>query len=519
MDVFVPERFMVRGNGYPYHNYLTGHSAITNYCVQHGAYEKIESYFYDTKLRTVNDCVHGKLVNPEGITPKVLSALLPNGKWVDWRGHSATRAWVTERNYVILLICSASRGGPKGKYYTYRSHILNVYMFRPESETSHRYIEYNLGSLTFVTYFEALTVKLQSVPKAWEPIALATGWAFMAAELAPEWIEDDGIHPRTIPETGEWSGLLLGILDRLRPQFVAAIKNGSTKPFSANIVSGLPEQLGDPSAIRSRFIMHEPELIVEGIDPLLVNLTYWKDTSAYWRNWLIQHAFLDACDHIPRLNDNSISNIIEITQFIYALVVKHQIEIPKSLGDAWLTYRYAYSTSMLDAREAINFVHRHMDLKGDFTRFRCHGQASHTTEDGVTVTCRCTFRITQKELSQLDRIWESLYRYGLEPNFYVIWDMIPFSFMVDWFIPIGDAVSVFDARRHYSSDHYDFDHICYSLSYIVHKDDFYTKHYARWDSGSTPPELQGYYWFDKEKPPSDRTIGYRVLDVLSIVLG
>jgi hypothetical protein len=272
--------------------------------------------------------------------------------------------------------------------------------------------------------------------------------------------------------------------------------------------------LPTPNESRQAFLFDEPEVFIEQLDPLLLGRDV--DFSGYWRNWLTQHAFLDACQNLPRLNDNSISNVIELVSFIYNLVVKHQIEIPKSLGSAWLSYRYQFTTTKLDAEEAIQFVHRHMDL-GDLDKGITSYGAAFTTYNGIDVSCRCLVQVTPRELGYLDKIWRGLYTYGLQPNFYVIWDMIPYSFIVDWFIPIGDMASVLDAKRMYSGDYYDFKRICYSLSYDHIIDNKRYHCYTRWP-GSMPPELNELYWLDRADA-SSKTVGYRILDTLSLFVG
>jgi hypothetical protein len=273
--------------------------------------------------------------------------------------------------------------------------------------------------------------------------------------------------------------------------------------------------LPDETMAKRAFALDEPEIFFEHLDPVLLG----KDTdfSGYWRNWLIQHAFVDACQNLPRLNDNSLANIAELCSFIYNLVVKHQIEIPKSLSDAWLSYRYQFSTGKSDAQEAIEFVHRHMDLGSLDKGITSYGTA-FTTYNGVDVSCRCKVIVVPRELGTLDRIWRSLYTYGLQPDFYVVWDMIPYSFIFDWFIPVGDMTSVLDVERMYTSGiYYDFKRICYSLSYDREIENKRFHCYTRWP-GSVPSSLNELYWLDRPDA-SHKTVGYRILDTLSLFIG
>lgn len=256
----------------------------------------------------------------------------------------------------------------------------------------------------------------------------------------------------------------------------------------------------------SYLILDEWNLICQGMST--------KPYAGYHLQALRQEAYLDALDHIPQLNENSLSNILELVGFIKALVIDHRIEIPESLSSLWLSYRYAYSTTKSDAEEAIEFVHRHVD--DDFLRsgFSCYGSASRDIL-GTTVVMKCRLDVKQKELSYLEQIWTGLYRYGLTPSFYVIWDMIPYSFIVDWFIPVGDILSGYDKTRMYDRT-YEFSNLWYSLSYDTADSEAAVHAYTRWTSDS-PPEFNGYYTLDNKGTTSNKVIGYRILDTLSLL--
>jgi hypothetical protein len=266
---------------------------------------------------------------------------------------------------------------------------------------------------------------------------------------------------------------------------------------------------------KKAFLLKEPEIYADHLDPLMLG----KDLhyTNYWRNYLIQHAILEACESLPRLSDNSISNLIEVVGFIKALVVDHRIEMPKSLADAWLAYRYQYSTGKQDIQDAIKFVRRHMDL-GTLDRQIVGRGISHHTIEGVDVTCRCSISVTPKDVSYVHKLIRSLDQYGLTPDFYVIWDSIPYSFMVDWFLPISDLASVSDANAMYfSGEFYTLDDLCLSLEYTREVDGFNVHCYTRW-LGSIPSSLNGMYWLDAPSA-SSKTVGKRILDAASIFIG
>jgi len=265
------------------------------------------------------------------------------------------------------------------------------------------------------------------------------------------------------------------------------------------------------------FLLQEDKIVAEGYDPLVLSN---HGLPSYWRNVLIQQAYLDAIDHMPRLNDNSISNIIEIAGFIKDLVIDHKVSIPESLSDLWLSYRYSYTTTKLDAEEAISFVGRYRQLGSLSKWIKCYGESHHDyVVDGKTtpITCRCCFEIRPRDVEVLNRIWRALYTYGLQPNFYVIWDMIPYSFIVDWLIPIGSVAHALDAQSNVTEVSYRLRDICFSLSY-ENKDVYGNIYhlYSRWSQEI--PQLNGFYFLE-EDAASSKVIGMRILDSLSLIIG
>jgi hypothetical protein len=118
----------------------------------------------------------------------------------------------------------------------------------------------------------------------------------------------------------------------------------------------------------------------------------------------------------------------------------------------------------------------------------------------------------------LDKLWRSLYTYGLQPNFYVIWDSIPYSFIVDWFIPIGNLAKAWDAESMYDGTYYEIKDVVFSLSYDITDEYHNTYHqYSRWHTDGVP-RLNGFYQLI-EDPASTRVIGMRILDAASLFIG
>jgi hypothetical protein len=306
------------------------------------------------------------------------------------------------------------------------------------------------------------------------------------------WVEDN--------VTATWGG-----------QVIASVRYSGKRQYWSgwDVTNWIPFPDG-----RRAFLLSEPSIYGEGIDPIC--LGNGLENGSYWRNWLIQHAYYDALQHVPKLSDNSISNIAELVGFIKSLVVDHRIEFPNSWQDAWLSYRYSYTTTKLDMEEAISFAKRMVGTSIRSHGVQCYGRSS-TDIDGTVVTCQCGFEVKSTALDYVDKIWRALYTYGLQPNFYVVWDMIPYSFIVDWFIPVGDLASVLDTEASMMRGQYDIKNVCFSLSYDRELDGYPVHCYTRWASAPLP-SLNGFYWFDKPRS-SKRVTAFRVLDTGALFIG
>jgi len=310
-------------------------------------------------------------------------------------------------------------------------------------------------------------------------------------------------HEITFNETCDWLDMASGVV----PSIFAkdrTLSYSNYLPTSLNrITANVPS-----SGLQDALVLSEDAVFFDGGIPGAYDVYHIKS--------LQQAAYLDALDKIPVLNDNTVSNVLEIVSFLKGIILDHRVEIPRSLSSAWMAYRYSYTTTKLDVKEAVGFVHRTMgkDLFGK--GFSCYGSASDIIK-GVPVTCRCRFDCKQKELDRLESIMSALYRYGLSPSFYIFWDMVPYSFIVDWFIPVGDILSGYDKTHMYDRT-YDFSNLWFSLSYDNDVNGTLCRAYTRWES-SSPPEFNGYYTLENKGTPSDKVIGFRILDTMSMIFG
>lgn len=99
---------------------------------------------------------------------------------------------------------------------------------------------------------------------------------------------------------------------------------------------------------------------------------------------------------------------------------------------AWLAYRYAYKTSVSDMEEYRTFIQRVTDLAllcdetiPVFGKTKI-GEISYSFTGSISLD-----QLIPKTLA------EKLRYCGVEPSLTNMWDMVPYSFIVDWFIDVS----------------------------------------------------------------------------------
>jgi hypothetical protein len=157
-----------------------------------------------------------------------------------------------------------------------------------------------------------------------------------------------------------------------------------------------------------------------------------------------QAAYVDACNELLNTEINSLANILEAADAIKGLCellrdpAKGIVDLLKSFKDprdAWLMYRYSYSTTKADVSEYIELYSR---LKQLATLV-----GKSVVAHGSDGNYRCTIRIDVADILP-SSVYDFLSIMGVKPSVQNVWDMVPYSFVVDWFVGISDVMQWFD---------------------------------------------------------------------------
>jgi hypothetical protein len=186
------------------------------------------------------------------------------------------------------------------------------------------------------------------------------------------------------------------------------------------------------------------------------------------------------------------------------------------LGNAWLQGRYEFSTSVMDLGQGWHYFYdKALQAIGKRSSgYKCHGI------DQADILTQCTFHATEKALTGVTRMFEQAYRHGFEPNAYVLWDFVPFSFVVDWFVPVGDSLNAFTRASHFCPEFWQFDPVydgkafCYSITYEVETIHGPVQVYTRWYEAG-PPEVEAAYFLKPHGANSNTTM-MRLIDGIAL---
>lgn len=134
-------------------------------------------------------------------------------------------------------------------------------------------------------------------------------------------------------------------------------------------------------------------------------------------------------------------------------------EIAKELANGWLTYRYVILTTLMDADEYRKYLYDAIVqlFEWDNTQFFTTHASKHEGEWLFTLTCLFHPNFGLVEFKDN---WVKLRGVGLQVNAAFIWDVLPFSFIVDWFLPISEAMNGIDLATTMAS--FDFDAVSLS---------------------------------------------------------
>lgn len=262
------------------------------------------------------------------------------------------------------------------------------------------------------------------------------------------------------------------------------------------------------------FLLNENGLI-NGYGPLGIL------QSGMVRQELLEKATFETMNTVLTTWDNGIQNlqgILELGKLLKELKNGDFSSLPKKANDLWLQYRYVFSTSKMDAEDAIEAVMRR-ELREKLAAggsILVTGQSTYASDD-LHIICKCHMQIKSLASLLAEQLLTELDNWGMIPDTYLVWDMIPYSFIVDWFVPIGDALAVNDANNKFVQQ-YLIEKCMYSFAYTREIEGVQVSNYSRWVDAPVWPN--GFtFMANQYDGTSTKTIFKRIVDVWALLGG
>lgn len=230
----------------------------------------------------------------------------------------------------------------------------------------------------------------------------------------------------------------------------------------------------------------------------------------------IYDAYMQAIEALPKDEINWFATILDLVELIIAGVTGNIRVVAKNLpqfaADAWLSYRYVYNTTKMDIDDMGELRSRMQKLKGMCDNMRnptitTFGMAN---ADGAVVRVSLTYSVS--EILKVDNFLENTQRMLA----YDAWDLIPFSFIVDWFYSVGDLLHD-ESLRSYAMKLQPAAAWC-SVSYTMKsKDGTNVKRYFRYRLAGVPGRPSTYSY---RVGPNATTLSVKhSIDSLAIIIG
>lgn len=122
----------------------------------------------------------------------------------------------------------------------------------------------------------------------------------------------------------------------------------------------------------------------------------------------------------------------------------------KVLTSAYLSYEYGARLSAKDTYSYLSAITRNRDMRSRYNFSRLYARDRSywkDTTNGFDIVHTRNLTIYYLLASSfIAKAKDAVRKAGFLPSVEIAWDFVPFSFVVDWFSPIGDAIALFDKK-------------------------------------------------------------------------
>lgn len=133
-------------------------------------------------------------------------------------------------------------------------------------------------------------------------------------------------------------------------------------------------------------------------------------------------------------------------------------KLTKAIATAYLTWHYGAKLTISDTKKLITEMNRYQRTHN--ASFRHFSSVAEDTYDGVHREFRYEAFVAPHD-SRVSSLLGFLRDFDLLPTAENLWDLVPFSFVVDWFVNVGDILSALDLASELSQ--FEISYVGYSV--------------------------------------------------------
>jgi hypothetical protein len=185
------------------------------------------------------------------------------------------------------------------------------------------------------------------------------------------------------------------------------------------------------------------EDLVPTLLPAVEGLVPWENAE------LSSHA----ADLVSKYNDYS-SNLLAYVGDLGKTgdTVKSMLKLvgnvknPKAWAEAWLSYRYGDRLFISDTKELLESISKRISTRMDRTIARARIEKAYSAGPFHVTRQRTSTVIAYNDsMNGVMTAINNLMRWDAWPTLQNTWDLIPLSFVVDWFLPVQDVLDHLDS--------------------------------------------------------------------------
>lgn len=152
---------------------------------------------------------------------------------------------------------------------------------------------------------------------------------------------------------------------------------------------------------------------------------------------------------------NGVANISELLEMgsTVASFAKTLQDLPstkvKGAASAWLAVHFGFKLTILDAVELNEVMEKYVNKRSNLSKIQA--AATHIS-NGIAYNCR--YQVFYDEFANVRSILERLLTIAdAYPTLENSWDMVPWSFVIDWFLNLGDILQSLDVYANLRQKH------------------------------------------------------------------